>query len=258
MILWIESQETAVIALVVFGACYLLAAIIFVAAAVISRRRLALEFKATSPVMLTPLAVIAGLLIAFLAARVWTSLDHANAYAANEATAIHETILLADALPGDARVALRGAMQNYRRYVEAEDWPAMAAGRASLHRQPPDLTDAMRGLLSFVPTEPGQQVAQQRAVVAIEQVLEARRGRILLSNAAIAPIQWLVVIVLAALILLTIAMVHIERRVTTAVNLFIFATAVAACLVLLMVNDRPFSTGGATVQPDALREIGFD
>jgi hypothetical protein len=60
------------------------------------------------------------------------------------------------------------------------------------------------------------------------------------------------------LILLTIAMVHVERPATVAVNLFILSTAVAACLVLLMVNDRPFGTGGITVQPEALRELGSD
>jgi hypothetical protein len=34
-------------------------------------------------------------------------------------------------------------------------------------------------------------------------------------------------------------------------------TAVAACLVLLMVNDRPFATGGITIEPAALREISI-
>ena len=258
MIPWIESQETAVIALVVFAAMYLLAAIIFAVAVVASQRRMALEWKATSPAMLTPMGVIAGLLIAFLASRVWANLDHANSYVANEATAIHELILLADELPDGPRAALRGTLQNYLRYAQDEDWPAMAAGRASLRHVPSDLKDAMRDVLSVAPTEPGQQVAQARAVVAIEQVMEARRNRVLLSETAIAPIQWVAVIILAVLILLTIAMLHIDRRATTALNLFIFATAVAACLVLLMVNDRPFSAGGATVRPDALREIGFD
>jgi hypothetical protein len=241
-----------------FGASYLLATIIFVAAWIASQRRIALDLKATSPVMLTPLSVLASLLIGFLAARVWANLDHANSYAASEATAIHEVVMLADALPAGPRAALRDAMRNYRQYVETEDWPAMMAGRASLRRVPPNLADAMKGLLSFVPTEPGQQVAQQRAPVAIEEALEARRNRILLSKATIAPIQWWVIIARDALVLLTIAMVHVDRRATTAINLFVFSTAIAACLVLLLVDGRPFSAGGATVQPDALREIGFD
>jgi hypothetical protein len=124
-----------------------------------------------------------------------------------------------------------------------------------LRKLPPDLTEAMTVLLSYVPTEVGQQLAQQRAVVAIEDALEARQDRVLLSKVAIAPIQWEVVVLLSVLILVTIVMVHLDKPATAAVNLFIFSTAVAACLVLLMVNDRPFATGGFTVQPMALREI---
>jgi hypothetical protein len=258
MLLWIESQNTAVIALLGFGFCYALAAIIFGAAVVVSQRPIAVDLKATSPVMLTPLSVIAALLIAFLASRVWANLDHANTDIAREASALRESVLLADAMPADVRTALRGAVKTYLQFVETEDWSAMAEGRASLRESPPGLADALVLILSFVPAEPGQQVAQQRAVVAVEQALEARRNRILLSKATIAPIQWLVVVILAVLTLLTIAMVHLERSTTVAVNLFIFSTAVAACLVLLMVNDRPFATGGITIEPAALREISID
>jgi hypothetical protein len=58
--------------------------------------------------------------------------------------------------------------------------------------------------------------------------------------------------------LLTIAMVHIDRPATVAVNLLVLSTAVAACLVLLMVDDRPFAAGGITVQPVARRELSPD
>ena len=131
----------------------------------------------------------------------------------------------------------------------------MHQSSANLRPLPSGLTDAVRTLLSFVPAHPGQQLAQQRAVVALEQALEARRNRIMLSQTVIAPIQWIVIFTLAALVLLTIAMVHIDRRPTVAVNLFIFSSAVAACLSLLMVNDRPFAAGGNTVEPAALRQI---
>ena len=58
--------------------------------------------------MLTPLAVILGLLIAFLASRVWSNLDRANAYVGQKASAIRESVLLADALQPDVRTAMRG------------------------------------------------------------------------------------------------------------------------------------------------------
>jgi hypothetical protein len=105
MLLWLESQPTAVIVLLVFAICYVLAAIVFFAVKTISRRPIAEQLNATTPVMLTPLAVIAGLLIAFLASRVWSNLDRATTYVAQEASAIRQSVLLSDALPDDTRTA---------------------------------------------------------------------------------------------------------------------------------------------------------
>lgn len=206
--------------------------------------------------MLTPLSVVAGLLIAFLASHVWADLDRAKGPVGREASALREIVLLADTLPQDAGRSVRDDMSKYVRFVETTDWPAMDAGRASLRDAPAGLTEAMDTVLSFVPTTPGQRIAQERATGAIEQVLETRRQRILLSRAIIAPVQWLVVVVIAVLLLIVTAIVHLDRPRTVAVNLFLLSTALAACLVLLTVNDRPFASGGLTIQPDILLEAG--
>jgi hypothetical protein len=58
MLLWIESQPTPVIAVLDFALCYALAAIVFFVTATMSRRLIADQLKATTPVMLTPLAII--------------------------------------------------------------------------------------------------------------------------------------------------------------------------------------------------------
>jgi Protein of unknown function (DUF4239) len=80
----------------------------------------------------------------------------------------------------------------------------MLRGQEDIRQTPQGLPGALTILLSYVPQQAGQQLAQSRAVAAIEQVLQARRSRILLSEAAISPAQWIVIIVLDALILLTI------------------------------------------------------
>lgn len=66
------------------------------------------------------------------------------------------------------------------------------------------------------------------------------------------------IFLLDVLILLTIAFIHLDRPKTTVANLIVFSTAVACCLVLLMANDRPFATGGITIKPDALRDVGLN
>jgi hypothetical protein len=255
VIIWIESQTTWAIVILGFALSYALALVVFAAAIMASRRRFATELKATTPVMLTPLSVIAGLLIAFLASRVWSNLDRAHTLVAQEASAIRESVILGGAFPAGTRAALNAALKDYLHFVQTEDWPAMGEGRAQLRPLPAHLTEAMHIVLDYVPTEPGQGIAQQRTVVALEQALEARRNRIVLSQAVIAPIQWIVIITLVGLVLWTVAMVHVDRPTTVAINLFIFSTAVAVCLALLLVNDRPFAAGGNTVQPIALQQI---
>ena len=253
---WIEAQSTAVIVLFVFSLTYVLAATVFCLAATLSRRPVAQDLKVIVPVALTtPLGVVLGLLIAFLASRVWTNLDRANEYVGLEAGALRETVLLADALPPEVRTGVRQAIQKHLRFIESEEWPAMAKGQASLESIAVGLADAMMEVLSFSPTQTNQRLAQERALVAIEHALDARRNRVRLSQAEIAPIQWTAILVLAMLILVTIALIHIDKRLAMAISMFIFSTAIATCLVLLLVYDRPFGAGGFTVSPIVLRAV---
>jgi hypothetical protein len=255
VILWVESQPAEIIAALTFGSSYLAVAVILLVSAAIAPRPVAADLKATTPVMLTPLSVIAALLIAFLANRVWTNLDRANGYVAQEASAIHEMLSLADGLPGDMRRSMRTSIRVYLRFVDSDDWPAMAAGHANLQQSPPGLSEAVATAMAINAATRTQEIAQERVMAALQRVLEGRQNRILLSQGVISPIQWFVIILLDVFLLVTIAMVHLDRRITAAVNAFILSTAMAACLVLLMVHDRPFAAGGFTLQPGVLREI---
>jgi hypothetical protein len=252
LLLWIESQPAIVIALITFGACYLCAAIIFVIDRVLVSKRVWNELKATTPVMLTPLSVLTGLVIAFVASRIWVNLDHANGIVRDEARNIGEIVTLAERLPQKVQIEIRHAIGQYLQFTKEHDWPAMLAGSVQMRTSVPGLTDAMSTLMSFVPENPGQQFVQQRTLIAIAQALDARRHRILLSGASVLPTQWMVILVLGTLMLVLVAVVHIDRPHAMALNLFIMSTALAVCLVLLLVNDRPFSAGGFQIRPDAL------
>jgi hypothetical protein len=254
VMLWIEAQWTPVIALLVFGVCYVLMAAIFCLAAIFSRRAVGKDLKEIAPV-LTPLGIILGLLIGFQAAQVWTNLDRAGEYVGQEAGALREAVLLADFLPPEVRTSVRQAIRRHLHFVETEEWPAMARGQATLRSIAVGLADALTAVLSFTPVQANQQVAQERAVVAIEHAQDARRNRVRLSQAEIAPIQWIVIIVLAVLILIILALVLIEHRLAMAIAMFIYSTAIAVCLVLLMIYDRPFGAGGFVIQPTVLRDI---
>jgi len=251
----IDARHRHVITGIVFCLCYAVAAAVFGASTALSRRPVAEQLKTISPVTLTPLAVVLGLLIVFLAARVWENVGHANEYIRQEASALSKVMVLANALPPEVRTKVRAAMTQHVDFVVAQDWPAMAMASANQRTEPVGLTKAMAALFSFAPIQSDQKLAQQRAVVAVEQAFESRQNRIRLSQAEIASAQWVVIFILTMLILLTIAMIHMGKPAAMAATLFIFSTAVAASLVLLMENDRPFAAGGITLTPMAFREI---
>jgi hypothetical protein len=191
--------------------------------------------------------VILGLLLVFLSSRVWTNVDRANMAASQEATAILELRRVTDEL----LLAVAGSIQDglgvYLKWVQQDDWPSMMSGNGSISAKLPGLVDAMKALVDYNATVSGQRNMQEQALAAIGKVRDARRARILQSRSFIGPGQWLVVLVLQFHMLLLISTIHIKRRVSMAVALWMFSSAFAICFVLLLMYDRPFRSGGLTV-----------
>jgi Protein of unknown function (DUF4239) len=205
----------------------------------------AADFNALSPVTLTALAAVFAFLVFLLASNVWGNLQRAQAYLSQEAGALREAVLFARVLPEDARTGVTD--------VVGEEWPAMRAGQASITSLPgTTLLGAMTMLLSRDFVSPGQQLAREEVIDALQAALAARRQRILLSQTTTNPIQWLVVVAIDALVLTTIAMVHIDNRRTQLAGMLIWSSAVAACFVAVMVFDQPYGGGGVSLSPKAL------
>src|SRR5438552_18900074 len=64
-------------------------------------------FKAISPGMLPPLAVVFALLVGFLAAQVWSDADRANTAVNREASALRAVVLLASGFPPATETHIR-------------------------------------------------------------------------------------------------------------------------------------------------------
>jgi hypothetical protein len=249
MIFWLESQQLPVIVAVGYLLCFSLAAALFTVAWLLSRTRFADDLAYITPSLLTPVGVILGLLLVFLSSHVWTNVDHAYSVASQEAAAIQELRRMADELPPSVAGPVRDGARAYLQWVQQVDWPSMQSGNATLRVKLPGLADAMKALVDFNATASGQQVVQDAALAAIGKVRDARRSRVLQSQAFIGRGQWLVVLVLYFHVLLLIAAVHIKRPVSMAAALGVFSSAFAICFVLLLMYDRPFRSGGLTIDP---------
>jgi hypothetical protein len=197
------------------------------------RRRAA--FKAVSPGLLPPLGIVFGLVVGFLVAQVWSDSSQAQQAVNREASALRTVDLLVDRFPGAPEARMHALVRRHIEIAVSKEWPDMANQRASLTIVSTSLGAALQLALALQTTNDGQAVAQKEIVSSLENALDARRQRIIVSESRVNWVKWTGVILLAAIALVAIAFVHVENRITAALAMGVFAAAVAVVLVMIAV-----------------------
>jgi Protein of unknown function (DUF4239) len=241
-------------ALLILAAVYIFTAAVYLTITALAVGDRARTFKAVSPGMLPPLAVVFALLVGFLAAQVWSDAQQANAAVNREASALRATVLLAAAFPGEPERQFRDLVSNHIKDAATQEWAAMAKGNATLTLAPASLASALRLALGLTPQTPGQMAAQREIISSLQTALDARRQRIILSHSSINWVKWATLLVQAGLTLITIAMVHSDNPAANRIILGIFATGVAAAVILIASHSRPFA-GEISVSPAVLLQV---
>ena len=171
-----------------------------------------------------------------------------------EASSLRTAVLLADSFPAADAIRMRQLIRRHIDTAVADEWPAMARRQVTLTVVPTALADALQLALSLDPRTPGQVVAQREIATSLENALDARRQRIIISESRVNWVKWVGIIALAVLALLAIAFVHSERRATAALALGVFVCAVAVSVILIASQDRPFG-GPFGVKPTLLDQV---
>jgi hypothetical protein len=251
---WVHNLPVPMMALVIFGFTYLLAIIILVTISALANETRAKAFKAISPGMLPVLGIIFGLFVAFTAAQVWADSDRAAASVSREASALRAVTLLAAGLPVEQEARLNELIRSYIDQAAKVEWPMMARQEASLRAAPAPLAEALKLVVSIAPQGAGQETAQREIVDALQLALDARRQRIITSQAEVNPVKWWSLYLQAICEMLVIALVHCDNRLTSGIALGLFASGVAASVLLIAAHDRPF-TGQISIDPGPLLQI---
>jgi hypothetical protein len=247
---WLHNLPVPLMALAIFGFTYLLAVVIFAAVTTLATGARAQSFKAISPGMLPVLGIIFGLFVVFTAAQVWSDSDRAGAAVSREASALRAAILLGAGLPAEQQDRLHDLVRAYIERAAKVEWPMMARGEASLTAVPAALAEALQLVASMNPQGPGQQIAQREMITA----LDARRQRIIVSQAEVNSVKWWCLYLQAICELFVIALVHCDNRLGSGIAMALFATGVAASVLLIAAHDRPF-TGQISISPEPLLQI---
>jgi Protein of unknown function (DUF4239) len=251
---WLHNLPIAWMGVLIFGLTALVTAALYVLVMALSVGERARSFKAVSPGLLPPLGIMFALFVAFTASQVWSDNDKANSFVDREASALRAVVILAAAFPGETEMRLRNLLRSYIADAVAQEWPMMAQRTATLQIIPYSLAEALQLTLALTPNGQGQQTAQREITTALENALDARRQRIIISQSQVNWVKWLPLGLLAICALLAIAMVHSDNRLTCAITLVLFGIGVAAALFLILAYDRPF-TGELAVRPDPLLQV---
>jgi amino acid transporter len=251
---WLLNLPVSLMAVVVFLAAYLIAAGVYVVVAKLAATEWARAFKGVSPGMLPPLGILFALLVGFIAVEVWNNFEKAKTAVATEASALRAVILLAEMFPQDERARLHAQVNRHIEVAVNEEWQQMAEQRATLSLLPTALIEALHGTLAMKPADDGLRYAQPEVIRALHTALEARRQRIVVSEAAVGSVKWVGILLQGLCTLVAIAIVHSENRRASAISLTLFATGIALSVLLIAAYSRPF-TGSNSVKPELLKQV---
>lgn len=248
---WLHDLPVIWMAVLVSGVIYLITAAIYAVVMVFATGERARAFKVISPGLLSPLGTLFGLFVVFTTLQVWNDNDRANAAVDREASALGEVVALADSFPGEPQARLRALIRRHIEVAATEEWPMMAHRTATLNITPRHLDEAMQLTLALTPTSQGQQIAQREIATHLGAAFDARRQRILVSQQEVNFGKWACLFVEAFCVMLAIALMQSDNRLTATITMGLFATGVAASVVLILSHDRPF-IGQLSVGPDPL------
>ena len=131
----------------------------------------------------------------------------------------------------------------------------MAHHRATLSTLPTALIEELHDTLVLKPTDDSQRTAQVEMVKALHTALDARRQRIIISESSVGTVKWLGILLQALCLLVAVAVVYSDNRLTCAITLSLFATGIALSVLLIAAYSRPFNGGGYFVAPELLKQV---
>ena len=169
---WLLNLPVLWMAVVVFAATYLLAAVVFWVVTRLAVDERARAFKAVSPGMLPPLGILFALLVGFIAVEVWN--NKAKVAVATEASALRALVLLAENFPEDQRTRIHALIDRHIEEAVNKEWPTMARHTATLaNLRATALIEELHDVLTLKLADDGQRSAQVEMVRALHTAMDA-------------------------------------------------------------------------------------
>lgn len=170
-------------------------------------RHIAQKWEGVVPTLLGLPAILFSLTVALLASSIWDNYSMANKSVRNEALGLATIIDLAQTIPSLKDSTLVHNAKTYTQSIIDDEWKTLSA-----HGQPAKSTkrhfEELRSS-TFQAINSLNNNAESKALMhAVEIVNDSRKARLSFVSFNVHPIRWYAIIVLAVLVLLTVALIH--------------------------------------------------
>lgn len=183
----------------------------------------------------TTYAVILG----FMLYTVWTTFGKANFNVDLEANALRNVYRLAEGLPAQQRVQLESEARNYADTVINKDWPEMA--RHQIPEESHEINQAMwKTLMSVKTATPSEITAEDHAISELSALTEHRRTRLIQSTFHLPFIFWCVLLVGAAVTIISASTFGSTDGRLHALQVFSFTLLITLVLLAIADVNLPF------------------
>jgi hypothetical protein len=165
------------------------------------------RYEGIVPTLLGLPAILFSLTVALLASSVWETYNMANKSVRNEALGLATVLDLAQTIPALKDSDLPNKVYKYTQSIIDDEWKTLSA-----RGQPADTTkrhfEELRSATLQAINSLNNNAESKALFHAIQIVNDSRKARLSFVSFDVHPIRWYAIIVLAILVLITVALVH--------------------------------------------------
>jgi hypothetical protein len=204
--------------------------------------------------MVTNIAVLYAVLLAFIAVAAWENRSKASEIVGTEADLVGDLYVDAARLNDKGSASeLQNKLYSYIRGVLDEEWREQQSGRI-----PKAASPALRGfhkiLASFEPKTSGDTIVMQEMLHSLNELYNARRARLEAAGGHIPNMVWRVIFFLGLLTVGITALMGVHNLAWHFAMVAGLTSALMVVVVLIVQLDYPFR-GGIGVSPDAFERV---
>jgi hypothetical protein len=198
-------------------------------------------------------AVIFAVLVAVIVVDVWETASKADEIATAEANQLSSLVLDASGLPPDMAQGVHRRVDHYIDQVVKVEWPAQQAGHQddkTYQRGWTILAHMSSELATFEPKTMGENATKAQMLKSVNELIKARRVRILAAADHLPDVIWLILIIAGAV---SVFYTYLFGAHTFWIHMMItglIAATIALVFVLIIALDFPFR-GDVSVSDDA-------